>query len=534
MKANRKRFALILLVCLSISSLIYLRSSGGGPLTLSKVSRDVAGDEWTGHGPHSTNLHNTLTKEYKPLKLSPAHVSSHSSLMTGVEKVLDNVKTCLTVTNMSQLANESLALANAEFFYREFRKIIPSTFLANYSSHCWNMHYDVALTQSVKYRGHLGNKTFAGNRKRTAIIVNPLPTLKTSFGGKFSTELVCLPHVFVVGFPKCGSTYTWCFIWSLLRRHLSSKNRVFSASAIDKEPRFWVNHDASIPKATDLGKYLLNFLPALKVVNEKIDIPFIDGSPNTIFNWPHFDWKQPECVNYCLIPSVFSELLHKSKYVVVMRNPINMLYSDFWFSCTNKVNTSREAHVEGPVLFQQRTMARIELFNNCMRDEDSLARCSVNNASDYSSCILNHLHLLDQCLGRIKSSSLEFEGLLPRCGRSRVHMSLYYIHVRKWLSVVPREKMLFLTLEELIKEPRKVAKELLEFLGYQPTDDLLNEVEHVTGSCSRNNQNVVDYKHDPRLMMRKVTKEILETFFQPFNFLLAELLQDKKFLWSTV
>jgi hypothetical protein len=47
-----------------------------------------------------------------------------------------------------------------------------------------------------------------------------------------------------------------------------------------------------------------------------------------------------------------------------------------------------------------------------------------------------------------------------------------------------------------------------------------------------NQQRAVDYKNDPRLAMRNDTREILRSFFRPYNQMLADLLGDRKFLWN--
>jgi len=41
----------------------------------------------------------------------------------------------------------------------------------------------------------------------------------------------------------------------------------------------------------------------------------------------------------------------------------------------------------------------------------------------------------------------------------------------------------------------------------------------------------VDYHHNPQLVMRNDTKELLLHFLKPYNKKLAELVGDQKFLW---
>lgn len=104
-------------------------------------------------------------------------------------------------------------------------------------------------------------------------------------------------------------------------------------------------------------------------------------------------------------------------------------------------------------------------------------------------------------------------------------MGLYYVHVNKWLSIVPRSKFMFFTLEELSADPNRVLSEAWQFMG------LSNVTLH--NLRSKNVQVEVDYHHDPQLAMREDTRKLLDEFFAPYNQMLANLLGDDKFLWSS-
>ena len=120
---------------------------------------------------------------------------------------------------------------------------------------------------------------------------------------------------------------------------------------------------------------------------------------------------------------------------------------------------------------------------------------------------------------------------LTMCGRTRLEMGLYYVHARKWLSVVPRERILFFTLEELATQDLKhSAKVIVDFLEIDSGDLKMHNLLDI--HCSKNQQKGIDYKHNPRLMMRNDTRQILIEFFKPYNQMLANLLGDDKFLWN--
>ena len=457
-------------------------------------------------------------------------------VQSALDRVLGRVKTCLEATNMADEANEQIALTNAQEFYNEYRKVIPSSFASNYSSHCWKMNFDAKVHYSYMYKGHLGKHEFRGSMFSWDEAMRN--TINNAYNGSFSSDVVCLPKVFLAGFPKCGSTYAFCFLQSLI--HLSTGLRMAARTEMMKEPHFWVRVRVSKhvqwPKPADLGEYLVNFIPAISKINtfKNKEVVLVDGTPNMLFDSPRFDAKHSNCSNYCLLPSALPELLPKSKFIIITRNPLKMLYSAFWFSCFTKgIKVPRETQLLGPTLFHDRIKAKMNLFNDCMRDPDNpdiSEPCTLLDGSDFGSCITKRLHLLDKCVRKITFNLFSKE--LPECGRSRVEMGLFYTHIRKLLTVVPREKVLVLTLEQLMKEPKVIARQILTFLEYPVLDSVIDQVQLITLTCTKNSQDLIPYKTDPKLKMKEETREMILKFFKPFNSLLADLLQDNRFLWD--
>ena len=456
--------------------------------------------------------------------------NTSSTLDQELRKVLNNIDRCLDATNLKRIAHlEATAKKNAALYLKEYRKVIPreSYFLhSNCSSHCWATNYDVER-QGDKVKGHIGNTSFQEDVKDVRKFA--LNILHREFYNKFTSKVVCLPEIFLAGFPKCGSSFLWCF----MNRLVQSEN-----VHAEKEPHFWIDGGAykhfRKPTASDFGEYILNFANGITRVDKgrcaSRGVLLMDGSPNLMFNWPRFDMEDVELANYCLIPSTLPHFLPAAKFIVVMRNPIKMLYSAFWFSCTMYgIKLSPDIQLKGPTLFHDRIDRKISLFIDCMRDKDNPHPCSVND-SNYNSCITERLHMLDECVQKISFNI--FGEVMPKCGRSRVAMGIYFAHIRKWLSVVPREKFLFLTLEELIEDPFEAARTISRFLGYkQSVKDIQNSV-HFASLCNENSQNSINYKTNPKLHMRTDTRNMLETFYRPFNEHLANLLQNSKFLWT--
>jgi hypothetical protein len=440
---------------------------------------------------------------------------------------------CIAAAHLDSVLDSNFsveqAMDNAEYLFKEFGKLIPEKSLDGYRSHCWLRSFFVQWTK-YHWHGYIGNISFSKETEDKQSRLKPL--LRKSIPvRKYSSKLVCLPNVFLAGFPKCGSTFLYCFITKLvaLDTKLSQMNTL-------KEPHFWAVASARgtkhMPSAEDLGGYLLNFVPGLKQIQDfkRPKGMVMDGTPNTMFNWPRFRNAEHDLTNYCILPAVLPRLLPNSKFVVIMRNPVKMLYSAFWFSCTTiGKKLPEETVLMGPGLFHERVVSKIAMFNKCMRDKSvpSISHtCEVN--SNYNLCIGERLHLLERCSHKITFNLYSPE--LKGCGRSRIAMGLYYVHVKKWLSIVPKDRFLFLTLEGLVDNPLGTAHKIQDFLGLKTEIDH-DSMKHILNSCYENSQTSVDYKHDPKLQMRNDTKLTLEHFYYPFNSLLADITGNSELLW---
>ncbi len=151
----------------------------------------------------------------------------------------------------------------------------------------------------------------------------------------------------------------------------------------------------------------------------------------------------------------------------------------------------------------------------------------VKKISDIKSCI--EVFPLAKCLVESSPTSELLTNAVPQDhGVVSIYESVYYIHIQKWLSVVPRERFLFLTLEELSTNLERTTNDIWIFLGV----NYLDNIKVMKYFVDTNKQTIIDYQHDPDLAMRNDTKELLRDFLHPYNRMLAELLGDRKFLWG--
>ena len=103
-----------------------------------------------------------------------------------------------------------------------------------------------------------------------------------------------------------------------------------------------------------LSLYLLNHERAAEFVEKNMPAITIDATPNLMYRSPRYSNKET-WENYCLLPSLIPVILPDSKYFVVMRNPVTMLYSGFWFSSTSRNQKSiYPIKYWGPDIFHKR------------------------------------------------------------------------------------------------------------------------------------------------------------------------------------
>ena len=453
------------------------------------------------------------------VKDSQSTVSEHettSPLEEEVRIVSSRIRDCLTATNMSDyfITNNYMTTAghNARQVLESLRKIIPR-FESEYDLPCWKMSLEVTLkSKPAKWgtpvssnivEGFIDGMKFSHKDRLDRTMRTLYFTHWSGNPPHISLSTVCLPKIFLLGYPKCGSTLLFC----LIRNILSLKFNVQDNCQLLKEPHWWSGDKVKSTSFGYLSVYLLNFETGSDFVNRNMPAVTIDGSRDLMYESPRYS-EDETMENYCLMPSLIPVILPDSKYFVIMRNPVTMLYSAFWFSCTiQDLKVVNSVKYQGPDIFHERIIKKITMFNNC-KDQG--------------------IHL-DKCVNMVGADL--YTPVLPKCGRTRLMMGLYYFHTRKWLSVVPRERIHFFTMEELATQDiTHTAKVILDHLELNSTKREMNDFQKII--CAENAQHSIDYKHDPRLKMREDTKQILEEFFQPYNKMLADLLGDDKFLWQ--
>ena len=236
------------------------------------------------------------------------------------------------------------------------------------------------------------------------------------------------------------------------------------------------------------------------------ECPYIVGdfSARTINH--HYFWNKepanqdvpvPRQTNLDKIRHVYSD----TRVLVILRNPVERLFSDY------KYYASSHHDIVTADDFHERVTSAIETWRNCT-------------------------HLLELPHERC-AYGFNFPRELSRAGFwgtnsiDRLRVSIYSIYVINCLHVFPREQVHVIKMEEFTEDPLSYTQtHLLPFLRVRPFDE--DEVKQVRSLYTNANHNF----RFANVTMHAHTREMLNSFFEPYNQQLAELLHDDKFLWK--
>ena len=346
--------------------------------------------------------------------------------------------------------------------------MIPTTFSAAHKNPCWKP--GVTLFEGHEWKSNNG-----------------------------TVALLCLPYSFLAGFPKSGTTT----VHRALRKHPEiTLPRL-------KEFHWWTRKmsNCNKPNTSNCVQKYLNWLyePSQEISSNTGHVT-LDGSQSTLWDSSFYSNHQ----DYCATPAIISRVLPDAKFIVVMRNPIARLYSHFFQGCTrsnskgigHNVSAWPKVVQENPAAhFHNVLVSDLEYFNGCLR-ERSLFECVSEN---------------------------RFRG--DECGGVgyRITVSIYYIHLLKWLQFYPKEHFLFLRMEDMSINPQEFMNNITDFLEITPVSEgtavkLLSKETNV--------QKLQELDPFTELQMKDKSKELLKEFYKPYNILLADLIGDNKFLWN--
>ena len=314
-------------------------------------------------------------------------------------------------------------------------------------------------------------------------------------------RLYCLPKFYLAGFPKSGTTS----LYEYITQHQDV------VKPVGKEGHFWRVFTNDIQgnlalKRLQILWYLKRFSYAAEHIEKFPAAVTIDASPSTVFGSSHHSLARDEDI--CLIPSLVSSVYPQARFIFLMRDPVERLFSHFWYFCGG--NKSKNDLHHAPALFHNRTLAVLSDFNQCFNEGVSEFEC-VRLASDSGK--LYHGRSRDLC---------QFD--------AKLGVGLYYYHIAKWLNVFPMEQFLFLTNEEMSRNLTATMQKVWDFIGLKP----IGQAKYSQMS-KHHNVNWVHFGHyEDKVYMMPETANLLREFYKPFNERLALLLKDEKYndIWN--
>ena len=177
-------------------------------------------------------------------------------------------------------------------------------------------------------------------------------------------ELYCLPRVMLAGFPKCATTSLY---YMMVKHPQLARSRM-------KESHFWRDQFIAtrLPyKQLQVLYYIFHFeRSSSEIITNRTHLS-IDGSTTTLFPGLYTEIHIDEDI--CILPKMLTNLIPSVKFVIMMRNPVDRVYSDFWYLCAKfywkdgrKVTVPEDYIRNGTVLFHQASLNMIDEFNKCV------------------------------------------------------------------------------------------------------------------------------------------------------------------------
>ncbi|XP_063818214.1 carbohydrate sulfotransferase 15-like isoform X2 [Pseudophryne corroboree] len=375
--------------------------------------------------------------------------------------------------------------------------VIPHQFLHLSRSPCWYQKYD-GNRSSDPY----GTNAYALYAKRLQTI---LEEMRQGFWARLQLRkghqyrLRCLPHFYIIGQPKCGTTD----LYDRLRLH---PNIQFS---VIKEPHWWTRKRFGIVRLKEpfhqpfpVEDYLDLFDLAAQNIqdNHRGDTeleagwmdPILTGEASASTMWDNSAWSYfYDNVTNTEPPVLIQDFIHsiqpRAKFIVMLRDPVERLYSDYlYFVIANK-------SVED---FNDKVNESLQMFESCLQGS-SLRSCAYNTT---------------------------FANTLP----VRLQVGLYVVYLWDWLSVFHLDQFLILRLEDHAANISQSMRLVYTFLGLGPLSD--EQAASITHKQASNSRRPEDCSLGPMLPH---TRQLLLDFYRLYNQKLSQVLANNAYLWET-
>ena len=354
----------------------------------------------------------------------------------------------------------------------------PDYFEGEFSSLCWHDTLDIKATPGIfSLMKDIVSANLTQERSRSVIASIQAETIER--------RLVCLPSVFMPGFPKCGSTS----LFNTLVHHPLVEDTEMKETHFFT--RFPFQNDDDIDYLSILT-YLRNFDQLGNCSKTNHTCLSIDGSQSLL-------WDTRTSTFLDEVPLLVNHIFPRPKFIVILREPVKRFISDFWFFTIQCVGHSHRYWKKiGPKMLHKLITEELDKIRDC-----------VQKGNEEEICIHHSL---------VGTPNLFDDG----CGEIRVGVGAYYVHVARWLRTFPIHSFHFVRMEDLMAHPYAIMEEIWKFLNLPP-------VKEENFKMDIQPSNSISY---PKLLPE--TKKALTDFYRPYNTMLSDLLKDDRYLWKDV
>ena len=198
-----------------------------------------------------------------------------------------------------------------------------------------------------------------------------------------------------------------------------------------------------------------------------------------------------------------------------MRNPIDRAYSHYImsqreglepFKSFDEIVRQEVSEVPSLLAAHQRGFLDLDYRSNAHRSQPDGAPIRVaEHNHDWPA------HALDS-----------EEHLFRFYGTSYIFRSLYHDQLWRWMQLFPRQQIKIIQAEKLFADREAVMNDVVSFLNLQPYEFKPQDLEHSWGGGASNHREPGDYEP-----MKPDTRQYLQTYFEPFNEQLFELIGER-------
>ena len=295
----------------------------------------------------------------------------------------------------------------------------------------------------------------------------------------------CLPAVYLAGMPKCGSTELFRkLLWHpQLMSPTSKENHYWARSRIGKSR----DHRAQAHESNfeSFSHFLRRFRPGKVDENALL----VDGTQSLLWDLSGWESRYPWADHP---PYSNADLIHEvtpgAKILVILRDPIERLYSDYLYFSTSKQNNTAYS-------FGEDVKKEVARFRACLGFKD-LRTCCYD--SDNSPIV-------------------------------RLSLGIYICYIRDWKEKF-QDNLMLVRLEDYSSAPTSELTRIFRFLGVSSPDQRM--LEAFLASSKPANARHENDRSKGYILER--TFKLLYDFYKPYNLQLSTYLGDSKFYMSAL